>query len=252
MLRWAKEPELPPSETTQRVAVLAEPTSRRLGVAFGATLVRDLNRVRRRRGDVLNPLVFYALAVSLFPIGISPEAELLAVMAPGLLWVTALLATLLSLDGLFRSDFDDGSLEQMMLSPQPLAALSVAKVAAHWLVTGLPLALMAPLLGIMLALPFQSAGVLMASLALGSASLSLIGGIGAALTVGLPRGGVLLSLLVLPLYIPVLIFGTGAVQAAIQGDTALPHLAMLGALLAAALIFAPWAIAASLRISING
>ncbi|KPQ29524.1 heme exporter protein B [Halomonas sp. HL-93] len=244
---------MPPLETTQRVAVLTEPVAKHhLRIALSATLMRDLNRMWRRRGDVLNPLVFYALAVSLFPIGISPEAELLAVMAPGLLWVTALLATLLSLDSLFRSDFDDGSLEQMMLAPQPLAALSVAKVAAHWLLSGLPLALVSPLLGIMLALPLHGIGVLMVSLALGSASLSLIGGIGAALTVGLPRGSVLLSLLVLPLYIPVLIFGTGAVQAAILGDAVLPHLAMLGALLAAALMFAPWAIAASLRISING
>nr|WP_244511287.1 heme exporter protein CcmB [Halomonas arcis] len=224
----------------------------RLTVALRATLVRELSRMRRRRGEVLNPLVFYALAISLFPLGISPEADLLTAIAPGLLWVMALFATLLSLDGLFRSDFDDGSLEQMMLSPQPLAALSVTKVAAHWLLTGVPLAVMAPLLGVMLALPLHSYGVLMVSLALGSASLSLIGGIGAALTVGLPRGGVLLSLLVLPLYIPVLIFGSGAVQAAVVGDAVLPHLAMLGALLAAALIFAPWAIAASLRISING
>jgi len=244
---------LPLSETTRRVAVISESADQQhLGIALGATLRRDLNRMRRRPGDVLNPLVFYALAVSLFPIGISPEASLLAVMAPGLLWVTALLAALLSLDGLFRSDFDDGSLEQMMLSPYSLTALAVAKVAAHWLLTGLPMALMAPLLGILLALPMHSIGVLMASLVLGSASLSLIGGIGAALTVGLPRGSVLLSLLVLPLYIPVLIFGSGAVQAAIMGDAVLPHLAMLGALLAAALIFAPWAIAASLRISING
>ncbi len=223
-----------------------------LMVAVKATLVRDLTLLLRRRGEVLNPLVFFALVITLFPIAISPNPELLAVIAPGLLWVAALLAALLSLDSLFRSDYDDGSLEQLLLAPQPLAALSLAKVAVHWLLTGLPLALMAPLLGIMLALPAGSYAVLALSLALGTASLSLIGAIGAALTVGLARGGVLLSLLILPLYIPVLIFGAGAVQAAILGDGVAAHLAILGALLAAALMLSPWAIAASLRISING
>ncbi|WP_163558175.1 heme exporter protein CcmB [Halomonas sp. NO4] len=223
-----------------------------LGVAFWATLKRDLVLLLRRRSEVMNPLVFFAIVITLFPIGISPDPELLAAIAPGLLWVAALLAALLSLDSLFRADYDDGSLEQLLLTPQPLALLALAKVAVHWLLTGLPLALMAPLLGIMLALPAGSYAVLALSLALGSASLSLIGAIGAALTVGLSRGGVLLSLLVLPLYIPVLIFGAGAVQAAILGDGITAHLAILGALLAVALIFAPWAIAASLRISING
>ncbi|QFU00490.1 Heme exporter protein B [Halomonas sp. THAF5a] len=222
------------------------------GVAIRATLKRDLLLLLRRRSEVLNPLVFFALVITLFPIGISPDPELLATIAPGLLWVAALLAALLSLDSLFRSDYDDGSLEQLLLSPQPLPALALAKVAVHWLLTGLPLALMAPVLGIMLALPAGSYAVLALSLALGSASLSLIGAIGAALTVGLSRGGVLLSLLVLPLYIPVLIFGAGAVQAAIFGAGVAAHLAILGALLAVALILAPWAIAASLRISING
>lgn len=223
-----------------------------LMVAITATLKRDLTLMLRRRGEMLNPLVFFALVITLFPIGISPDPELLALIAPGLLWVAALLAALLSLDSLFRSDYDDGSLEQLLLAPQPLAALSLAKVAVHWLLTGLPLALMAPVLGIMLALPAGSYLILALSLALGTASLSLIGAIGAALTVGLAKGGVLLSLLVLPLYIPVLIFGTGAVQAAVFGDGVTAHLAILGALLAGALIFAPWAIAASLRISING
>lgn len=221
-------------------------------IALNATLKRDLTLMLRRRGEVLNPLVFFALVITLFPLGIAPDPELLAVIAPGVLWVAALLAALLSLDSLFRSDYDDGSLEQLLLAPQPLAALGLAKVAVHWLLTGLPLALMAPLLGVMLALPSGSYAVLALSLALGSASLSLIGAIGAALTVGLARGGVLLSLLVLPLYIPVLIFGTGAVQAAIAGDGVAAHLAILGALLAIALMLAPWAIAASLRISING
>ncbi|MEQ6917120.1 heme exporter protein CcmB [Halomonas aquatica] len=222
------------------------------GVAIRATLKRDLVLLMRRRSEVLNPLVFFALVITLFPIGISPDPELLASIAPGLLWVAALLAALLSLDSLFRGDYDDGSLEQLLLSPHPLPALVLAKVAVHWLLTGLPLSLMAPVLGIMLSLPAGSYAVLALSLALGSASLSLIGAIGAALTVGLSRGGVLLSLLVLPLYIPVLIFGAGAVQAAILGDGVAAHLAILGALLAVALILAPWAIAASLRISING
>lgn len=221
-------------------------------VALNATLRRDLTLMLRRRGEVLNPLVFFALVITLFPIGISPDPQLLAVIAPGLLWVAALLAALLSLDSLFRSDYEDGSLEQLLLAPQPLAALGLAKVAVHWLLTGLPLALMAPVLGIMLALPAGSYLVLALSLALGTASLSLIGAIGAALTVGLARGGVLLSLLVLPLYIPILIFGAGAVQAAIMGDGVTAHLAILGALLAMALMLSPWAIAASLRISING
>src|SRR5690554_1136845 len=180
-----------------------------LAVALWATLKRDLVLLMRRRSEVLNPLVFFALVITLFPIGISPD-------------------------------------------PQLLPMLALAKVAVHWLLTGLPLSLMAPVLGIMLSLPAGSYVTLAISLALGTASLSLIGAIGAALTVGLSRGGVLLSLLVLPLYIPVLIFGAGAVQAAILGDGAAAHLAILGALLALALMLAPWAMAASLRISING
>ncbi|WP_244534438.1 heme exporter protein CcmB [Halomonas caseinilytica] len=213
---------------------------------------RDLILLLRRPGAVLNPLAFFALVITLFPIGISPDPELLAIIAPGLLWVAALLAALLSLDGLFREDAEDGALEQLLLAPHPLPALALAKVAVHWLTTGLPLALMAPVLGVMLSLPLGSYGVLALSLALGSATLSVIGAIGAALTVGVSRGGVLLSLLVLPLYVPVLIFGAGAVQAAIAGSGVAAHLALLGALLAAALVFAPWAIAASLRISLNG
>ncbi|WP_104204629.1 heme exporter protein CcmB [Billgrantia saliphila] len=237
---------------TKEIRVAGEEPRGGLAVAVWATLKRDLMLLLRRRSEVLNPLVFFAIVITLFPIGISPDPALLAAIAPGLLWVAALLAALLSLDSLFRADYDDGSLEQLLLTPQPLALLALAKVAVHWLLTGLPLALMAPVLGLMLALPAGSYVVLAVSLALGSASLSLIGAIGAALTVGLSRGGVLLSLLVLPLYIPVLIFGAGAVQAAIFGDGVLAHLAILGALLALALIFAPLAIAASLRISING
>lgn len=240
------------SSLPKRVEMVREEPRSGLAVAVWATLKRDLVLLLRRRSEVLNPLVFFALVITLFPIGISPDPALLAAIAPGLLWVAALLAALLSLDSLFRADYDDGSLEQLLLTPHPLALLALAKVAVHWLLTGLPLALMAPVLGVMLALPAGSYAVLAISLALGSASLSLIGAIGAALTVGLSRGGVLLSLLVLPLYIPVLIFGAGAVQAAIFGDGVLAHLAILGALLALALSLAPLAIAASLRISING
>ncbi|KXS38954.1 MAG: heme exporter protein B [Halomonadaceae bacterium T82-2] len=223
-----------------------------LGPALLATLRRDLTVALRRRGDLVNPPAFFALVITLFPLGISPAPEQLAAIAPGLLWVAALLATQLSLDALFRGDHEDGSLEQLLLAPQPLAALVLAKVAVHWLLTGLPLALMAPLLGLLLSLPSGSYGVLAVSLALGSATLSLIGAIGAALTVGLARGSVLLSLLVLPLTIPVLIFGAGAVQAAALGGDFAPPLAMLGAQLALALMLAPWAIAGALRISIHG
>ena len=226
----------------------APPTSSLAG-AFKATLARDLRQALRRRSELINPLVFFALVITLFPLGISPDKALLATR---LLWVAALLATLLSLDGLFRQDLEDGSLEQLLLTPQPLPLLVLAKVAGHWLLTGLPLALMAPLLGVMLGLPSGAFGVLIASLALGSMSLSLIGAIGAALTVGLRRGGVLLSLIILPLYIPVLIFGTGAVQSAVNGMPSLAHLAILGAMLALALLLAPLAIAAGLRLSING
>lgn len=223
-----------------------------LGRALKATLARDLHQALRRRSELINPLVFFALVITLFPLGISPDKALLATLAPGLLWVAALLATLLSLEGLFRQDLDDGSLEQLLLTPQPLPLLVLAKVAGHWLLTGLPLALMAPLLGVMLGLPSAAFGVLIVSLALGSMSLSLIGAIGAALTVGLRRGGVLLSLIILPLYIPVLIFGAGAVQSAINGMPSMAHLAILGAMLALALLLAPIAIAAGLRLSING
>ena len=229
----------------------APPTSSLAG-AFKATLARDLRQALRRRSELINPLVFFAMVITLFPLGISPDKALLATLAPGLLWVAALLATLLSLDGLFRQDLEDGSLEQLLLTPQPLPLLVLAKVAGHWLLTGLPLALMAPLLGVMLGLPSGAFGVLIASLALGSMSLSLIGAIGAALTVGLRRGGVLLSLIILPLYIPVLIFGAGAVQSAVNGMPSLAHLAILGAMLALALLLAPLAIAAGLRLSING
>lgn len=219
---------------------------------FAASLRRDLLLALRRRSEAANPLVFFLMVCTLFPLGIGPEAERLATLAPGILWVVALLACLLASDGLFRSDFDDGSLEQMLLSPVSLYLQVLARVTGHWLVTGLLLTLASPLLALMLQLPAGAIPALMASLLLGTLVLSLIGAIGAGLTVGLRRGGLLLSLLVLPLYIPTLIFGAGAVQAAADGLPVAGHLAVLGALAALALVAAPAAVAAGLRISIDG
>ena len=221
------------------------------GRAFASLLRRDLLIAVRDRSDLVNPLLFFVVVCTLFALGVSPRAELLAVMAPGVIWIAALLATLLSLDRLFRSDFEDGTLEQMLLSHQPTVVLVLAKTAAHWLTTGLPLLVLSPLLALILALPLPAYGVLAATLLLGSPVLSLVGGIGVALTVGLRRGGALLSLLVLPLYIPVLIFAASAVSAAAQGLPATGQLYMLGAFLTLALTLAPLATAAALRISIS-
>lgn len=226
-------------------------TPRPVFTAFSATLRRDLLLAARRPGDMLNPLVFYLIAITLIPLGLGPESELLAQLAPGMLWVMALLATLLALDGLFRSDFDDGSLEQMLISPQLLYFSVLAKVLAHWLITGLPVTLLAPFLGLTLGLPAQAYWTLCASLLLGTASMSLVGAMGAALTVSLRRGGLLLSLIVMPLYIPLLIFGADVVQNAALGETIRLQLAVLGAFLAMALALAPLAIAGALHISID-
>ncbi len=219
--------------------------------SFGVIVRRDLLLAVRRSSDALQPPLFFVVVVSLFPFAVGAEPNLLARIAPGIIWVAALLATLLSLDGLFRSDFDDGTLEQMLLSPQPLAVLTLAKITAHWLITGLPLILTAPLLGVLLSLPGEAMGVLLLSLALGTPVLSLVGAIGIALTVGLRRGGALLALLVLPLYVPVLIFGAQAVSAASMGLPVSGQLYMLGALLALALSLAPLATAAALRVSLD-
>lgn len=218
---------------------------------FWATLHRDLTLAVRHRGEMVNPLVFFLIAITMVPLGISPESGLLASIAPGMIWVMALLATLLSLDGLFRSDFEDGSLEQMLISPQPLYFTVLAKILVHWLITGLPVTLMAPLLGVMLSLPQAGYLPLCISLLLGTACMSLIGAIGAALTVALRKGGLLLSLIVMPLYVPVLIFGTSAVQNAIGGGAINTQLAVLGAFLAAAIVLAPLAAAGALRIANN-
>ncbi|MCP5155379.1 MAG: heme exporter protein CcmB [Ectothiorhodospiraceae bacterium] len=221
-----------------------------LGAAM-AVLQRDLLLAIRTRRELVNPILFFVLVVSLFPLGVSPEQSLLRALGPGVLWVAALLATLLSLDGLFRSDFEDGSLEQMLISPQPLGMLVLAKILAHWLVTGLPLLLVTPLLATLLALPDHALPVLLTTLVLGTPVLSLVGAIGVALTVGLRRGGALLSLLVLPLYVPVLIFGSNAVSSAAAEIPVTGQLYMLGAMLALALTLAPIAAAAALRISLH-
>lgn len=222
-----------------------------LALACTTLLRRDLTLALRQRGEIANPLLFFVLVVSLFPLGLGPDSHTLQSIAPGVIWVAALLAALLSLEGIFRSDFEDGSLEQLLLSPHPAAVLVLTKVIAHWLVSGLPLILVAPLLGVLLNLPTAATGALLATLALGTPVLSLIGAIGVALTVGLRRGGVLLSLLVLPLYVPVLIFASSAVADAGIGLLITAQLYFLGALLALALTLAPLAAAAALRISVN-
>ncbi len=218
---------------------------------FWAELSRDLLIAFRHKGDFLNPLIFFLMVAVLFPLGVSPAADFLAQIAPGVLWVSALLATLLSLDNLFKSDYDDGTLEQLLLSPESTYMISLAKACAHWITTGLPLALMAPLLAIMLFLPTQAIATLVISLLIGTATLSLVGAIASALTVGLKKGGVLISLLVIPLYIPVLIFGASAVQSAVDGQPVTAYLAILGSMFALSLVLAPFAIAASLRVSVS-
>ncbi|MCP4044167.1 MAG: heme exporter protein CcmB [Gammaproteobacteria bacterium] len=222
-----------------------------LSMAFYRMLGRDLTLAFRHRGEMANPLLFFVIVVSLFPMGVGPAPGTLAVIAPGVIWVAALLSAMLALDSMFRSDFDDGSLEQIALSHQPLSLLVLAKVLAHWLVSGLPLIIIAPLLGVLLYLPSEAMLVLVLSLALGTPILSLVGAIGMGLTVGLKRGGVLLSLLVLPLYIPVLIFGSLAVNDAAHGMQVTGHLLILGALLVLAVTLSPLATAAAIRISIG-
>jgi heme exporter protein B len=210
--------------------------------AFSGLLRRDLLLAVRNRGELLTALLFFVIVVTLFPLGVTPELDTLRRVAAGVIWVAALLSSLLSLDGLFRTDFEDGALEQLLVCPQPLAFMVLAKVAAHWLVTGLPL---------IMALPGEAVPVLAVTLALGTPILSLVGAIGVALTVGVRRGGGLLSLLVLPLYVPVLVFGASAVGAATLGMPVAGQLYVLGALLALALSLAPIAAAAALRISMS-
>lgn len=221
---------------------------------FSAALVlfkRDLLLTFRYRSEWVNTLFFFIMVTSLFPLGVSPEPKLLQQIAPGIVWIAALLATLLSVDSLFRHDYDDGCMETLLLSPQPLFILVLAKIAAHWCVTGLPLTLIAPLLGGMLYLDQHANSVLLISLLLGTPVLSLISAIGAALTVGLKKGGVLVALIALPLYIPVLIFGASAVLASAESLPYTGQLLYLGAMLVLAVTLAPFAIAGSLRVSLG-
>jgi heme exporter protein B len=220
-------------------------------MTIGAITARDLKLAMRRQADIVSVLFFFIIVASLFPLGIGPEPQLLKKLAPGVLWVGALLATMLSLPRLFADDYRDGTLEQLVLAPQPLGLTVIGKVVAHWLVSGLPLALLAPVLGLQFDLETDALLILTVSLLIGTPALSGIGAIGAALTLGLRGGGVLVSLLVLPLYIPVLIFGAGAVDATVTGMGAEAHLSILGALAIGGVFFAPWATAAALRISLE-
>ena len=209
---------------------------------FALLVAREARLLCRRPAELANPLVFFAIVIALFPLAVGPETKLLQTLSPGLVWVAALLSVLLSLDGLFRSDFEDGSLEQWVLSSHPLPLLVLAKVLAHWAFSGLAM---------MLGLPTECLPVLLLSLLLGTPTLSLLGAVGAALTVGLKRGGLLLALLILPLYIPVLILGSGALQAALMGMPATGYLLWLGSLTALAVTLTPFAIAAGLKISVG-
>jgi heme exporter protein B len=226
-------------------------TSLGLTPVFAAVVRRDLTLALRRRSDVLTTFFFFIIVVSLFPLGVGPQSNTLRTIAPGVMWVAALLASMLALVRLFASDFDDGTLEQLALSPQPLVLLVVAKVLAHWFVTGLPLVLVAPLLGLQFDLPAPALEVMTLALLLGTPCLSLIGAIGAALTLGVRGAGGLLALLVLPLYVPVLIFGAGAVSATLGGMSANGHLSVLGACLLIAVVLGPWAAAAAVRIALE-
>ena len=219
--------------------------------SFILLLKRDLILAVRHRAEMINPLLFFILVTSLFPLGIGANPNLLQAVGPGIIWVAALLAALLSLDGIFRSDFEDGTLEQFLLSSHPVSVLVLAKVLAHWLITGLPLLLVAPLLGVLLGLPVEGIRVLLLTLLLGTPVLSLLGAVGVALTVGLRKGGMILSLLVLPLYVPLLIFAASAVDTAAAGLAVTAHISLISALLVLALSLSPLATAAALRISLS-
>ncbi|MBU3626529.1 heme exporter protein CcmB [Polynucleobacter sp. JS-Safj-400b-B2] len=219
--------------------------------ALLAIIRRDLLLVMRRKSEVLTALFFFVVVTSLFPLGIGADTALLRKIAPGVLWVAALLSTLLGLQRMFAADYQDGALEQLALSPQPMVVLVTGKIIAHWIVCGLPLVLLAPIIGIQFDLDTSSLYVLMGTLLLGTPVLSLLGSIGAALTLGVRGGGILLSLLILPLYIPVLIFGAGAVYANSVGLDTSGHFSLLGALLILALAFVPWVSSAAVKIAIE-
>jgi len=218
---------------------------------FGLVVRRDLLLAMRRRADVLTTLIFFVMVVSLFPLGVGPEMDMLRKMASGVVWVAALLASMLSLPRMFSADHADGTLEQMMLAPQSLSVLVLGKIVAHWMLSGLPLALIAPVLRLQFDMSPQALWILVLALLLGTPVLSMIGAVGAALTLGLRGGGVLVSLLVLPLCIPVLIFGAGAVEAVTSGMSVVSNLSFLGAFMLFALVFTPFVAAQALRISME-
>jgi len=220
-----------------------------MGRAFLAMLGRDLRMAFRQGSDIMLALAFFVVAATLFPLGVGPDPDVLATLAAGVVWVLALLAVMLSLDRLFQTDYDDGALELMALSAAPLTVLVLSKTVAHWLTTGVPLLLLAPLIAVLLNMPAEGFGPLLLGLAIGTPTLSLIGSIGAALVLGARRANLLTALLVLPLYIPVLIFGVTAVDAALVGLPVRPHLLLMAAILAAALPLAPVAAAAAIRTS---
>ena len=219
--------------------------------AFVALLQRDLRLAFRRRAEILQPLVFLLVVVTLFPLGVGPSPELLSTIAPGVIWIAALLASVLSLDNLFRSDYEDGTLEQMVLSGQPLPAIALARMLSHWLLTGLPIVILAPFLALLMNLSDTGVPVLVKSLLIGTPVLSLIGAIGAALIVGLKRGGQLLSLLVFPLFVPLLILATSAVGSAVTGLPFSGQLGLMLAYLVASLTLAPFATAVALKLSLS-
>ncbi|MDD4882047.1 MAG: heme exporter protein CcmB [Gallionellaceae bacterium] len=216
-----------------------------------AVIRRDLRLAARRKGDWMTSQFFFVMVVSMFPLGIGPDPVMLSKVAGGVLWVAALLASLLSLSRLFADDHHDGSLEQMLLSPNPTVLLALGKALAHWLIYGIPLLLIAPVLGVQFSLPADAIGVLMLSLLIGTPVLSLLGSVGAALTLGLRGGGVLLTLLILPLYVPALIFGAGAVDATLSGLGAEANLSLLAAFMVMTLLVSPWVAAAALKVSIE-
>jgi len=218
---------------------------------FFSVYKKDVLLAFRQRSEIINPLLFFLIVISLFPLGIGPEPQLLARMAPGIIWVAALLSTMLSLDKIFRDDYQDGSLEQLLMSPYPTSLIVIAKIAAHWTITGLPLVLMSPMFALLLNLDSNSMQAAVVTLLIGTPLLSLIGAIGAGLTVGLQKGGILLSLLVLPLYIPVLIFATSAIDTSAMSLDYSAQLAILGAMLAVGLVMAPFAVSSALKVSVS-
>lgn len=219
--------------------------------ALSAIMHRDVQLAYRRRGEMVTPLMFFIMVTALFPLGLNPEPALLRTLAPGVIWVAALLAGLVGLESLFKSDYEDGSLELMALSPVPLELVALVRVLTHWLITGLPLVILAPVMGMLLSFPASAMGSLLIGLLLGTPVLSLLGAVGAALTVGLRRSGMLLPLLILPLAVPVLIFGARSAAMAVAGDDVSGPLYLLGAILTLTFTLAPFAIAGGLRVSLE-